>query len=109
MVTIGANRTFWTVNDRSVPLLKKTQLEWPLARLCFRNRLVVVPFFNIAGDKVRTRSLKTLMRIGGKARFMPDARFGQIVEKIESGLAPSSGYLASAALIQSCSIVSAAA
>src|SRR3954451_4474850 len=109
MVTIGANRTFWTVNDRSVPLLKKTQLEWPLARLCFRNRLVVVPFFNIAGDKGTYAQLEDLNENRGKARFMPDARFEQIVEKIESGLAPSSGYLASAALIQSCSIVSAAA
>jgi len=109
MVTIGANRTFWTVNDRSVPLLKKTQLEWPLARLCFRNRLVVVPFFNIAGDKGAYAQLEDLNENRGKARFMPDARFEQIVEKIESGLAPSSGYLASAALIQSCSIVSAAA
>ena len=67
MVTIGANRTFWTVNDRSVPLLKKTQLEWPLARLCFRNRLVVVPFFNIAGDKGAYAQLEDLNENRGKS------------------------------------------
>ena len=85
MVTIGANRTFWTVKRSVSTAAQKTQLEWPLARLCFRNRLVVVPFFNIAGDKGAYAQLEDLNENRGKARFMPDARFEQIVEKIKVG------------------------